>query len=151
MSENQTILVADDSESDFMLLRVAFQKAAFKNPLQSVCNGEEAISYLQGAGVYGDRSRYPLPAVILLDLNMPLKNGFDVLTWMRTQAALKHVSVVVLSASTRMEDVERAFDLGASSYLAKPSTLDGLTDMIRCLRDWLRINHFPPHNQVVRR
>lgn len=151
MSEQDTILLADDSESDLMLLRVAFQKAAFKNPLQSVSNGEEAISYLQGAGIYGDRSQYPLPAVIVLDLNMPLRNGFDVLTWIRTQAALKRVSIVVLTASARTEDVERAFDLGASSYLVKPSKLEDLTDMIRCLRDWLRINHFPPHNPVVRR
>ena len=151
MSEKDTILLADDSESDLMLLRVAFQKAAFKNPLQSVSNGEEVVSYLQGAGVYGDRSRYPLPAVIVLDLNMPLRSGFDVLTWMRTQPALKRVSIVVLTASTRTEDVERAFDLGASSYLVKPSTLEDLTDMIRCLRDWLRINQFPPQNEVVRR
>jgi CheY-like chemotaxis protein len=151
VSEKDTILLADDSESDLMLLRVAFQKAAFKNPLQSVSNGEEAMAYLQGAGVYGDRSQYPLPAVIVLDLNMPLKNGFDVLTWMRTQPVLKRVPIVVLTASTRTEDVERAFDLGASSYLVKPSKIEDLTEMIRCLRDWLRINHFPPQNEAVRR
>ena len=73
------------------------------------------------------------------------------LTWMRTQPALKRVSIVVLTASTRTEDVERAFDLGASSYLVKPSKLEDLTEMIRCLRDWLRINHFPPQNEAVRR
>ena len=151
MDERQTILLVDDSENDLALMREAFRKAGFTSPLQEVHSGEEAIAYLKGEDPYRDRRRFPLPVVILLDLNMPLKNGFDVLSWLTTQPAFKHLSVIILTASGRSEDVERAFDLGASSYLVKPSNLGALTDMIRCLRDWLQINHFPPLNEIVRR
>jgi CheY-like chemotaxis protein len=151
MNEYQTILLVDDSVNDLMLLRLAFQKAEFKNQLQIVYNGEEAIAYLKGEGNYSDRSQYPLPAVMLLDLNMPMKSGFDVLTWVRAQPGLRRLTIIILTASMRTEDVERAFDLGATSYLVKPSKLDGLIDMVRCLHDWLEINHFPPLNEAVRK
>jgi len=151
MNENQTILLVDDNVDDLMLLRMAFQKAEFKNQLHIVHNGEEAIAYLQGEGAYSDRNKHPLPAVMLLDLNMPMKNGFDVLAWARAQPAFKRLSIIILTASVRTEDVERAFDLGASSYLVKPSQIEALIEMIRCLHDWLEINHFPPLNEAVRR
>jgi CheY-like chemotaxis protein len=133
-------------------MEVAFQKAGFGSPLQMVHDGEEAIAYLKGEGPFADRNKFPLPGVILLDLNMPMKNGFDVLDWLRSQRqAFKRISTIILTASMRAEDVERAFDLGANSYLVKPSTLEELIAMIRCLRDWLQINHFPPLNEAVRR
>ena len=149
MNEKQTILLVDDSENDLFLMQRAFKKAEFNQPLQMAHNGEEAIAYLKGDGPYSDRNKFPLPAVILLDLNMPMKNGFDVLAWLRTQPALKRLSVVILTASMRQEDVERAFDLGANSFLVKPSAVEDLTNMMRCLRDWLRYNHFPPLNELV--
>ena len=151
MTGQKTILLVDDSENDLVLMRFAFKKAEFDTQLQVVHNGEEAIAYLKGEGAYSDRSQYPPPAVMLLDLNMPMRNGFDVLAWARSQPALKRLSIIVLTASMRTEDVERAFDLGASSYLVKPGSFEGLTAMIRCLRDWLHYNHFPPLNQTVRR
>ena len=151
MNHQRTILLVDDSETDLMLMRFAFKKAELDDQLQVVHNGEEAIAYLRGERAFTDRKQYPLPAVMLLDLNMPMRNGFDVLTWVRAQPALKRLSIIILTASMRTEDVERAFDLGASSYLVKPGTLDDLTAMIRCLRDWLHYNHFPPLNQAVRR
>jgi len=149
VNERQTILLVDDSENDLMLLRVAFKKAEVTNPLQEVCNGEEAIAFLDGEGQYNDRNKFPLPAVVLLDLNMPRKTGFEVLSWRGTQPALKRLPIIILTASSRMEDVERAFDLGADSFLVKPGTLDELIAMIRCLCDWLQHNHFPPGNEVV--
>jgi CheY-like chemotaxis protein len=151
MNVKQTILLVDDSENDLFLMRAAFKKAEFNSPLQAVQNGEEAIAYLKGEGIYSDRNQYPLPAVMLLDLNMPRKNGFEVLEWVRAQLALKRLSVIILTASLRGEDVERAFDSGANAFLVKPATLDQLITMIRRLRDWLEINHFPPLNEVVRR
>lgn len=151
MNYNQTILLVDDSPNDLFLMRRVFKKVEFDCPLQEVHDGEEAIAYLNGDGEYGDRARFPLPAVMLLDLNMPMKDGFDVLEWVRTKADLKRLSVIVLSASERPEDIERAFDLGAHSYLVKPRTLEELTKMVRCLREWLQYNHFPPHNEAVRR
>jgi CheY-like chemotaxis protein len=151
MNYNHTILLVDDSPNDLLLMRAAFEKATFHCPLQESHDGEEAIAYLNGDGGYGDRTRFPLPTVMLLDLNMPMKNGFDVLDWIRAQKNLRRISVIVLSASERPEDVERAFDLGAHSYLVKPRTLEDLTKMIGCLRDWLQYNHFPPLNEAVRR
>lgn len=151
MTENETILLVDDSENDLILMRAAFMRAEFKNPLREVRNGEEAIAYLKGEGVYDDRDKFPFPAVMLLDLNMPRMNGFEVLSWLQTQPALKHLSIIILTASVRMEDVEQAFDLGAHSFLVKPSSMEKLVGMIRCLRDWLQYNHFPPLNETVRR
>ena len=123
-------------------------RAAFNWPLHEVHNGEEAIAYLKGDEPYSDRDKFPLPAVMLLDLNMPMKNGFDVLRWVRTQAGLKRLSIIVLSASMRTQDVELAFDLGAGAFRVKPGAIEELTDMMRCLRDWLRYNHFPSLNQT---
>jgi len=143
MNEEQTILLVDDSENDRVLMRVAFKKAEFNTPLLEVHNGEEAIAYLKGETPYNDREKFPLPTVMLLDLNMPMKNGFDVLTWVRARTGLKRLSIAVLTASMRTEDVERAFDLGANSFLVKPSNLDELAGMLRCLRDWIQINQFP--------
>jgi len=145
MTNQETILLVDDSKNDLALMEVAFRKAELKAPLQVVHGGEQAIAYLAGEGQYRNRNQFPLPAVILLDLNMPMKDGFEVLDWLRSKPPLlKRISTIILTASARPEDVERAFELGANSYLVKPSALGDLIDMIRCLRDWLRINHFPP-------
>ncbi|HLX69600.1 MAG TPA: response regulator, partial [Verrucomicrobiae bacterium] len=147
----ETILLVDDSENDLILMRAAFKKAEFNIPLQELHDGEEAIAYLKGEGLYSDRRRFPLPTVMMLDLNMPKLNGFDVLAWVQTQPALKHLSIIILTASMRMEDVEESFDLGAHSFLVKPASMEKLVAMIRCLRDWLQFNHFPPLNESVRR
>jgi CheY-like chemotaxis protein len=149
MNARQTILIVDDSENDIFLLRAAFKKAGFDHALREVHDGEEAIAYFKGDGVYRDRDHYPLPSVVLLDLNMPMKNGFEVLGWARAQPVFKPLSIVILTASGGPEDVERAFDLGADSYLVKPSDLKTFTEMMRCLRDWMRINYFPPLNDMV--
>jgi CheY-like chemotaxis protein len=80
--------------------------------------------------------------LVLLDINMPKKNGFEVLRWLRADPVVRRLSVTMLTASLRPEDVDLAFDLGANSYLVKPSTLESLADMLRTLRDWMEINHF---------
>ena len=150
MTEKQNILLADDNEADLELLKMAFQWAKFNSPVHVVKNGQEAIDYLQGEGPYEDRQQYPLPTVLLLDLNMPVVDGFEVLAWLKTQPSLKRLTVIILTVSSRMEDVERSFDLGAHSFLVKPPSMDELVGMIRCLRDWLKINHFPDLNKPGR-
>ena len=142
-NEPQTILLVDDSENDLMLMRAAFKEVGCNVALKEVRNGEEAIAYLNGAGPYGDRSLFPWPTVMLLDLNMPMKNGFDVLAWVRVQPVLKRLTTIILTASTRNEDVERAFELGANSFLVKPSSLESLVTMMRCLCAWIQISRFP--------
>jgi CheY-like chemotaxis protein len=148
MDQKQTILLVDDSEDDLSLMKHACQAAHFKPSVQTLSNGEEAITYLKGEGIYVDRAKFPLPTVMLLDLNMPRVSGFDVLAWVRTQPVLKRLSIIVFSASSRLEDVERAFDLGANSYLVKPSSVAALIAMMCSLRDWLEYNHFPPLHEA---
>ena len=149
MNENRTILLVDDSENDICLVRVAFSKAEITNPIQEVHNGDEAIAYLQGEPPFDDRSKFPLPALMLLDLNMPTRNGFEVLEWLRSQPGLKRINVVILTASLREEDVDHAFDLGANSFLVKPSSIEGLIAISRCLRDWINCTHFPQVPELV--
>ena len=144
MNANQTILLVDDSEDDTVLMKHACQAAQFKPSVQTVSNGAEAIAYLKGEGSYADRGKFPLPTVMLLDLNMPKVSGFDVLTWVRMQPGLKRLSIIVFSASSRPEDVERTFDLGVNSYLVKPGSVAELIALMCCLRDWLEYNHLPP-------
>lgn len=139
---SQNILLVDDSRDDIELMRAAFNEAGFNVPIQEVHNGVEAIAYLRGDAPYDNRDRFPLPTLMLLDLNMPMKNGIEVLNWVREQPGLRRLRIIVLTASTRMEDVEQAFDRGANSFLVKPGTFAELIAMVRILRDWLRINQF---------
>ncbi len=143
MNDKPVVLLVDDSENDLLLLRRALKKADFNFPLREVQNGTEAIAYLAGEGPYGDRAQFPLPAVMLLDLNMPMKNGFEVLTWLRAQPQLKRLIVVVLTASMRDEDVEKAYDHGANWFVVKPSEMENLIAIVRALRDWMQFTQFP--------
>ena len=140
--EDPIVLLVDDSYNDSLLMRTVFERAGFVQPLRFARDGEEVMAYLSGAGAYGDREQFPLPTVVLLDLNMPRKNGFEVLEWIRQQPALRRLRVYVLSTSNRTEDIQRAYDLGANSYLVKPGNLDGLLQTARALFAWLKVSHF---------
>jgi len=131
-------------------MRHAFQQAGSHHRLREVRDGEEAIAYLKGEGPYSDREKFPWPIVVLMDLNLPKKNGYDVLTWVRAQPHLKRLAIFILTASTRVEDVECAYYLGATAYLAKPRNLETLEAMIRCLCAWIEFNHFPSIPEAVR-
>jgi CheY-like chemotaxis protein len=146
MFEVQTILLVDDTEDDRIFMRAAFKKACFNWPLQEVNDGDEAIAYLKGEAPYSNRGDFRLPMVMLLDLNMPKKNGFDVLKWVRGQEQFKLIQIIVLTASTRPDDVKQAYSLGANPFLVKPAAIEDLEKMIGCLRDWLQINQFAPLN-----
>ena len=144
MIEEPIVLLIDDSSNDTLFMRMAFERAGFVRPLLIAGGGEEAIAYLRGDGGYGNRAQFPLPAVVLLDLNMPRMNGFEVLKWIRQQPALDRMRTYILSASNRLEDVQHAYDLGAASYLVKPANLDELMQMTKSLVAWLKVNHFAP-------
>jgi CheY-like chemotaxis protein len=143
MFDRRTILLVEDNEDDVFIMQTAWRKAELANPLQVVSDGEEAISYLRGDGVYGDRRKHALPVVIFLDLNMPKKNGFEVLQWLRQQPGLKGITVNILSASSRGEDVTHAFDCGANVYLVKPSKIEALVEMLKAWRSLGRFSVFP--------
>lgn len=142
--EDPIVLLVDDSVNDAKLMRAVFERAGFVEPLRSAQSADAAIAYLRGDGAYGDRAQFPLPTALLLDLNMPGKNGFEVLEWLREQPALRRLRVFILSASSRPQDIERAYDLGANSYLVKPRNLDGLMHLATSLVGWLKLNHFAP-------
>ena len=144
MLEDPVVLLVDDSTNDARLMRAACERAGFVEPLRFVQGADEAIAYLEGKGAYADRQQFPLPTVLLLDLNMPGKGGFEVLEWIRDQPGLRRLRVYILSASNRAQDIERAYDLGANSYLVKPRTLDGLMHLAKSLVGWLKLNHFAP-------
>jgi CheY-like chemotaxis protein len=144
MIEDPIVLLVDDSVNDALLMRTVFERAGFVQPLRFARDGDEAIAYLRGDGLYHDREKFPLPTAVLLDLNMPRKNGFEVLEWIRLQPTLRRLRVYILSASSRAQDIEQAYDLGANSYLVKPGNLDGLMVLAKCLVSWLKLNHFAP-------
>ncbi|MDB6028868.1 MAG: response regulator receiver protein [Verrucomicrobiales bacterium] len=142
--EHATVLLADDDENDVLLMQRAFQKARLANPLQIVRNGEQAVAYLEGTGCYADREKFPLPCLVLLDLKMPKKNGFDVLQWIRTTPAVHRILVVILTSSSETPDINRGYDLGANSYLVKPPDIDALHEMLRTVQGyWLFLNQMP--------
>jgi CheY-like chemotaxis protein len=145
--EKQLFLLAEDSQNDVFLMQQAFKKAGLPNPIQVVSDGQEAISYLKGEGRYSDRAQYPLPMAVLLDLKMARMNGFEVLEWVRKQPNLKRVVVIILTASNRSSDADRAYDLGANFYLTKPGKFEDLVETTKCLHDWLCLNHFPSITQ----
>jgi CheY-like chemotaxis protein len=138
------ILLAEDNPDDVLLIQRAFHKAGVVSPLHVVPNGEEAVAYLSGQGACADRGSHPLPALLLLDLKMPLRTGFEVLEWLASRPALRHLRVVVLTTSKHRSDVERAYALGAHSYLVKPVDFDSLRRMIETLNlFWMVLNEKP--------
>ncbi len=118
-----------------MLMQYGFRKAGLEPALRVVNDGQAALDYLSGAGAYGERARYPLPAVVLLDLNLPEVHGFEVLKWIRAQPAHSGLPVVVFTSSAREEDRARALELGASEYLQKPVAPGGFQDVARKLNE----------------
>ena len=141
MNDAATILLAEDREEDVILIRKAFEKAGIRNPLFIVRNGEEAINYLTGVARFSDRRQYPLPALLLLDLKMPGADGFDVLRWLKTQPDLVPLRVVVLTSSEDIRDVNKAYQLGANSFLVKPLDFHNTVAMAETIMDyWLRTN-----------
>ena len=127
-----TILLAEDDPNEVLLLQRALVKASLTtDSLKVVSDGEDAMAYLSGQGIYADRGRYPLPALLLLDLKMPRKSGFEVLSWLRKQPQLRYLIVVFLTSSNSSDDVRLAYEAGANSYLVKPVEFTEMVEMIR--------------------
>ena len=138
------ILLAEDDPNDVLLIQRAFQRSLVANPLQVVRDGEEALAYLSGQGLFADRERHPLPVLMLMDLKMPRKSGLEVLEWVRRQPGLKRLPIVVLTSSNQNPDINRAYELGANSYLVKPAGFDSLLELVKNLdMYWLILNEKP--------
>ena len=127
-----------------MLLQHVFALVGINNPLKVDKDGREAKDYLAGHEPFADRGHHPLPALVLLDLNLPYWSGFQVLEWIRQQPQLRRLPVVVFTSSSRPDDIVRAYEAGANAYLVKPNALGDLTAQVTALRDfWLGQNRFP--------
>ena len=144
MRDSSAILLVEDDEADILLLRRAFRNARIANPLIEVRDGQAAIQYLSGEGDYTDRTLYPIPFLILLDLRLPKLSGFEVIAWLRDQPQLAHLIVVVLTASDHVSDVSKARELGANSYLVKPGNFEELVQMVKRIKGrWLLVDRLP--------
>jgi len=135
---NATILVVEDDPDDRDLLARAFRKAGVTMPLRFAVDGDEAVAYLEGAA--GNQPN-ACPAVILLDLKLPRRSGFEVLEWIKGQSVLRRVPVIILTSSREGIDLRRAYDLGANSYLVKPARSEDLLRMVEQIHAyWLGLN-----------
>lgn len=144
MADQAVILLVEDREDDILLVRKAFERGAIHNPLHVVRDGEEALHYLAGEGPYSNRAEYPLPDLILLDLKLPKVDGFDVVRWIRRQPGFSKIPVVVLTSSDAIRDVNRAYALGANSFLVKPLDFENFIETAKSLRKyWLTLNKRP--------
>jgi CheY-like chemotaxis protein len=132
-SNPQIILLAEDDPDDAELIRAAFRRAKMPQVLYWVGDGEEAISYLSGENGFVNRDKFPLPSVLLLDLKMPRKNGFEVLQWIRSHPTWAKLPVVILTSSDEPSDIKRAYECGATSYLTKSASFKNVLELLSTL------------------
>jgi CheY-like chemotaxis protein len=143
MTTSGTILLVEDNEDDVFLMKRALKTAGIVNPLIVVEDGQQAVDYLSGEGIYADRVAYPMPAVIFLDLKLPVRLGLDVLSWIRSQPDLGTIVVVVLTSSNEPSDLKEAYQRGANSYVVKPPTAEQLIELAKAFKwYWLEFNQF---------
>jgi CheY-like chemotaxis protein len=139
------ILLVEDDPADVRLIQRAFEKVDLGARIVRLPNGDDAVAYLAGHTPFDNRSNYPLPALILLDIKLPRRSGFEVLSWLRSRRdGLQRIPVVMLTSSRHNVDVNRAYDLGANSYLTKPDTNEQLTKMLSSFDQyWMSYNEHP--------
>ena len=138
------ILLADDDEDDRMLAKDALQESRLANNLYTVEDGEELLDYLQRRGRYADPASSPRPGLILLDLNMPRKDGREALKEIKADASLRQIPVVVMTTSKAEEDIYRTYDLGANSFITKPVMFESLVRVMKDLSTyWFEIVELP--------
>ena len=125
-----TLLIVDDNEDDVYALRRALKRSTITNPQQIVTSGEQAIEYLSGGGEYSDRVQFPLPFIVFLDLKTPVRDGFEVLTWIRQQPELHSMTVVILSGSVEDASRHNALSLGARAFVLKPPSQSDLSQVM---------------------
>jgi CheY-like chemotaxis protein len=143
---NGKVLLVDDSADDAAFVRMAFKRSKISQRLEVVTSGSEAIEYLEGAGRYADRNKYPLPSLLLLDLRMPVMDGFEVIRRLRGHGreGLRRLPIAVLTGSEYPPDRQRAYELGANSFMVKPGGLDEFFAMIDAVMGfWLKCCELP--------
>jgi CheY-like chemotaxis protein len=139
-----TILMADDDADDRLMTKEAFEESRLVNDLRFVEDGVELLDYLKRRGKYADPASSPRPGLILLDLNMPRKDGRDALKEIKADPTLKSIRVVIMTTSKAEHDINRMYELSAASFITKPVSFDGLVEVIKTLgKYWLEIVALP--------
>lgn len=139
-----TILMADDDADDRLLAKEAMYESRVLNELYFVEDGVQLLNYLRGTAEFSDRSLYPMPGLILLDLNMPKMDGREALAEIKADPRLRRIPVVILTTSKAEADMVKGYDLGAASYIAKPVTFDALVELMRTLgKYWVEFVELP--------
>ncbi len=139
-----TILLADDDEDDRLMAREALEESHLLNPLETVEDGEQLLTYLRREGEYAHLADEPLPGLILLDLNMPKMDGREALKEIKSDPKLCHIPIVVLTTSKAEEDIYRTYNLGVNSFISKPVSFHGLVDLMKNLgKYWFEIVTLP--------
>jgi CheY-like chemotaxis protein len=137
----KTVLVVEDSEDDLFLMRMACKRTGIPHKLMFATDGDAAIHYLSGTGPFTDRAMNPVPDLVFLDIKLPKRDGHQVLGWIREQPTYKTLPVVMLTASARNTDVNRAYELGVTSYLRKTANQAEFGQAVRIiLKYWLELN-----------
>lgn len=144
VNRNSTILFAEDSDDEALIIESAFKQAGWATPLMRVSDGKEVIAYIEGAGKYADRNQFPYPLLLLLDLWIPGMDGFEVLKWIRANPRYKRLLVFVLTSEDRQQMSLRAYDMGANCLLPKPKSFDETVKMVEGLRGYLQVIQVPP-------
>jgi two-component system response regulator len=145
-----TILMADDDPDDRQLTREAFEENHLANDLRFVEDGEELLDYVNRRGKYADPANAPWPSIILLDLNMPRKDGREALQELKADPRFRAIRVVIMTTSKAEEDVLRSYNLSAASYITKPVTFERLVEVIQTLgKYWLEIVELPPNGDEL--
>src|SRR5689334_1051214 len=139
------ILLAEDDDDDYLLTTQALQESRLINRIHRVHDGVELLEYLHRQGAYSNPASAPSPSLILLDLNMPRKDGREALREIKANPVLRRVPVVVLTTSTAQEDIVRSYDLGVNSFVSKPVSFQGLVEAVKVLgRYWFEVVELPP-------
>lgn len=140
----KSILLVEDNADDIFIMQRAWQKAEIQNPLQVVTDGQQAVDYISGTGKYADRTQYPIPCLILLDLKLPYLSGLEVVRWLRSYEPSMTLAVVFLTSSNSDMDIYQAYRFGGNAYLVKPPTPEKLIEMLKDLKAfWMKHNQFP--------
>lgn len=141
--ENFVILLAEDDPNDVLLIKRALRKSYVNNPLQVVSDGQEAIDYLCGNPPFDNRTTHPFPSLVITDLKMPRCTGLEFLAWTSKNPAYRVIPTIVLSSSNQEQDVMRAYELGANTYMVKPNDFDGLSNLVSAIRAYWRCSIKP--------
>ncbi len=149
-TRNFTVLLVEDDLNDIFLVKRAFKMADIPNPLQVVTDGQEAISYLSGEGKYQDREAYPLPSLIVMDIKMPRKTGFEVLEWVkRNERPLRRIPIVIVSSSDTPSDINHAYELGANAYMVKPMNFRAVEHLFESITHYWGLECAKPELEVA--